>query len=157
MFIDYDYYKNIYNGNKISKDGFNKQAIKACNLISDETMTRVNDLTIDNYPLALINVIKTCACELAEKYSDYDKIYSNIVGISSGNNQGNLKSESAGYAKIEYGYSEGILKKFSSPSAFKEFLLETIHDYLRPQQIDGIVWNLTSKVLKNGPCCCNII
>lgn len=158
MFVDYQFYTTVYLGNKLTESQFNKQAFKACNLITDETMTRVTDLTINNYPGELVEIIKKCACDLAEKYDDYDKIYNNIVSTASGNNSSNVLSEKSGLAEVRYGYSEGVIKKFSDPKTFNAFLLETLREYLRPRLINGVVYNLTSKILHHYSCgCCNII
>ena len=73
MFVDYSFYTDVYLGSKLTSTEFQKQAFKACNLITDETMTRVTDSTINNYPSELVEIIKKCACDLAEKYNDYDK------------------------------------------------------------------------------------
>ncbi len=158
MFVDYSFYTDVYLGSKLTSTEFQKQAFKACNLITDETMTRVTDSTINNYPSELVEIIKKCACDLAEKYNDYDKIYDNIVSTASGNNSSNVLSEKSGLAEVRYGYSEGVIKMFSDPKTFNKFILETLRDYLRPRLINGVVYNLTSKILHHSVCgCCNII
>ena len=73
MFIDFNYYQNNYHGDALTEQNFNKYASKACNYISAETMDRIKDTTINAYPQILINDIKDCACDLAEKFNDYDK------------------------------------------------------------------------------------
>jgi len=158
MFITYEYYTETYKGDKLTQEQFAKQAPKACSLISDATMLRISDSTINNYPLQIIDVVKRCACDLSEKYYDFDQIYNNITNVVSGKSNGNVLFERSGLAEIRYGYSEGIIKKFTDPVEFKRFLLDTIHEYLSPQLVNGIVYNLTSKVMSNSKCClCSII
>lgn len=156
MFIDFNYYKNNYHGDALTEQNFNKYASKACNYISAETMDRIKDTTINAYPQILINDIKDCACDLAEKFNDYDRIYQNAVKLSSGESNSNIKSEKAGEVSITYGSSDSLIKSFSDPKYFDSYLRETLHAYIYPRCINGITYNLTSKILHKCTFC-NII
>ena len=147
IFIDFNYYSNIFHGNILTSQNFNKYASKACNYISAETMDRIKDSTINAYPQELITDIKDCACDLAEKFYDYDKIYKNAINLSSGESNSNVKS---------YGSSDSLIKSFSDPKYFNKYLLDTLHAYIYPRCVNGITYNLTSKVIHK--CCfCNIL
>ena len=156
IFIDFNYYQNNYHGDILTSQNFNKYASKACNYISSETMDRIKDTTINAYPQELVNDIKDCACDLAEKFYDYDKIYKNAINLSSGESNSNVKSEKAGEVSITYGSSDSLIKSFSDPKYFSKYLLDTLHAYIYPRCVNGITYNLTSKVIHK--CCfCNII
>ena len=156
IFVDYNYYVDIYHGNILTQSNFNKYAKKACNFISSNTLDRINDSTINSYPSELVGDIKDCACDLAEKFYDYDKIYKNAVNLSSGESNSNIKSEKAGEVSITYGSSDSLIKSFSDPKYFKSYLEETLHAYIYPKCINGITYNLTSKIIHKCRFC-NII
>lgn len=156
IFIDFNYYQNNYNGNTLTSQNFNKYASKACNYISSETMDRIKDTTINAYPQELVNDIKDCACDLAEKFYDYDKIYKNAINLSSGESNSNVTSEKSGEVSITYGRSDSLIKNFSDPKYFKSYLEATLHAYIYPKCINGITYNLTSKIIHKCRFC-NII
>lgn len=156
IFIDFNYYSNTFHGNILTSQNFNKYASKACNYISAETMDRIKDSTINAYPQELVNDIKDCACDLAEKFYNYDKIYKNAINLSSGESNSNVKSERAGEVSITYGRSDSLIKNFSDPKYFKSYLEATLHAYIYPKCIHGITYNLTSKIIHKCRFC-NII
>lgn len=153
IFVDFNYYQNTYRGDILTEQNFTKYASKACNYISAETMDRIKDSTISSYPQILIDDIKNCACDLAEKYYDYDKVYHNIINISSGESNSNIKSEKSGEVSITYGASDNIIKNFSDPKYFNKYLLETLHAYIYPRCINGCTYNLTSKIIRDCHFC----
>lgn len=156
IFVDFNYYQNTYRGDILTEQNFTKYASKACNYISAETMDRIKDSTISSYPQILIDDIKNCACDLAEKYYDYDKVYHNIINISSGESNSNIKSEKSGEVSITYGVSDNLIKNFSDPKYFNKYLAETLHAYIYPRCINGVTYNLTSKIIRD--CIfCNLI
>lgn len=156
MFIDYNYYVVSYGGTKLAASNFQKFAEKSCRLITDETMTRVDDGTINNFPSQLVDNIKKCACDLSERYYDYEKICDNAIKIASGESTA-IKSEKAGYAAVEYVSLSDLVKDYANPGTFNQLLRSTLRLYLGPQRINGVVWNLMSKVIKDSCCNCNLI
>lgn len=155
IFVDYNYYVDIYHGNILTQSNFNKYAKKACNFISSNTIDRINDSTINSYPSELVGDIKDCACDLAEKFYDKESIYLNAVGLAT-KKENNITSERSGEVAITYGSSDNFTYKMSDPKYFNDFLSETLKAYLYPRKINGIFYNLTSKVLTNCKFC-NII
>lgn len=154
--MDFNYYQNNFRGDILTEQNFTKYASKACNYVSTETMDRIKDSTINAYPQELVNDIKDCVCDLAEKFYDFDKIYKNAINLSSGESNSNVKSEKAGEVSITYGSSDSLIKSFSDPKYFKSYLEETLHAYLHPKCINGITYNLTSKIIHKCKFC-NII
>lgn len=154
MFVDYSYYQS-WGGTKLTQSQFNKEAFKACNYITQETMTRIDDNSIGAYPIEIQELAKRCACDLAEKYFDYDQVYENQVKMAKGESAGIKKSEKSGQVSVEYQVMSGSSKNISDLNVFKGILRDTLMQYLGLKQINGTVWNLTSKVI-NSRCssCC---
>lgn len=155
MFVDYNYYINDFHGTLLDQNNFEKYAFKACSYITNETMSRIIDSTINSYPKPLVDDIKMCACDLAEIFHDKDKIYRNAINISSEKNN-NITSERAGEVSVSYGSSDSLISKFSDPKYFNNYLRETVKSWLYPRVINGIVYNITSKIINNCKFC-NII
>lgn len=149
MFIDFNFYKNTYGGS-LTESEFNKQSPKACNYITQQTMTRITDQTLNSYPSEIIDIVKRCACNLVDDYSAIEK--ARITAMSSG---GQISHERAGEVSVTYG-SKTIL---SDPSVANEYLLTTLKQYLGLIRVDGKIYNLLSKVLREEThnCCCGII
>lgn len=147
MFIDYTFYTTVYGGTGLTSQEFTKYAQKACRYISAETMDRVTDTKITKYPLELQNDIRLCACEIAEKYKMLDKIEDNILKSASGEKGTTIKSEKSGQASIEYGSSDAIINTFKDPTSFKKYIYKIFSEYIYPKEINGVMWNLASKVL----------
>lgn len=148
MFIDYNYYKNTYGG-LLTESEFNKQAPKACNYITQQTMTRINDQSLNSYPSQIIDQVKRCACNLTDDYSAIEK--ARVAAMASG---GQISHERAGEVSVTYG-SKTIL---SDPTVADEYLLTTIKQYLGLIRVDGRIYNLLSKVLRErNHNCCGII
>lgn len=150
MFIDYEFYTTTYGGTDLTSGEFTKYAQKACRYISAETMDRITDTKITNYPEEIQTDVKLCACALAEKYKALDKIESNIFESASGSKGSTIKSEKSGQASIEYGSSDSIINSFKDPNSFKKYLKKTFSEYICPKEVNGITYNLASKVLR--PC-----
>ena len=129
MFIDYSYYISEYGGRNLNEDEFNKSAFKSCSYIS--------------------------ATEYFDKFS---KILDNSFKIASGEIKGNIKSEQAGQVSISYGDNGSITKEYLNPN-YRDLLLKSVlNEYLYPMEINGTIWNLTSKVLNSNRCIhCNLI
>ena len=157
MFIDYSYYKNEYGGN-LTEEEFNKYAFKSCSYISANTMARVDDYKITLLPEKLISQIKKCACELTEYFDKFSKIIDNSLKVASGESKGNIRSEQAGQVSVSYGDNSSFTKDCLNPN-YRDLLLKSVlNTYLYPMEINGKVWNLTSKIINSNRCsCCNII
>lgn len=151
MFVDYEFYKNNYGGEILSENDFNREAPKSCNFISQNTMLRVSDDTINSLPIPLIDTIKRCACNLAESYYYFDKIRLKSLVDASSNNVGKIQRKSAGQVSISY---FDTAKDLSSDKEKNDYLISILKDYLGLVKIGGTTWNLLSKVL-NQSCCIN--
>ncbi len=147
MFIDFNYYKNTYGGT-LTEAEFNKQAPKACNYITQQTMTRITDTSLNTYPSQIIDQVKRCACNLTDDYSAIERARKEAL-ISGGQ----LRSEKAGEVSVSY-ESKTIL---SEPAVADEYLLTTLRQYLGLIEVNGKIYNLLSKVLRDRNCCCGII
>lgn len=158
MFIDYSYYISEYGGRDLNEDEFNKSAFKSCSYISANTMDRVNDYKITTLPEKLVTQIKKCACALTEYFDKFSKILDNSFKIASGEIKGNIKSEQAGQVSISYGDNGSITKEYLNPNYRDLILKSVLNEYLYPMEINGTIWNLTSKVLNSNRCIhCNLI
>lgn len=159
MFVNYTYYTTDYGGSILTESEFNKNAFKACNYISQLTLLRVTDTTIVSFPPDIITKIKKCACELAEVYFYKSKI---IIGsfesASSTSLEGSIRQKTAGQVSISFWNNSETIKKFSDPKFFNEILKTIFNDYLGLVEINGCIWNLSSKILNNNhnDCCCLI-
>lgn len=149
MFVDYAFYKNNYGGEILSESEFNREAPKACNFISQNTMLRVTDDTINSFPNALIETIKKCACNLSENYYYFDKIRLKSLIDASSDNLGKIQRKSAGQVSISYFDTS---KDLSSDKSKNNYLISILNDYLGLIKIDGKIWNLLSKVLDQNCC-----
>lgn len=147
MFIDFNYYKNTYGGT-LTEAEFNKQAPKACNYITQQTMTRITDTSLNTYPSQIIDQVKRCACNLTDDYSAIERARKEAL-ISGGQ----LRAEKAGEVSVSY-ESKTIL---SEPAVADEYLLTTLRQYLGLIEVNGEIYNLLSKVLRERNCCCGII
>lgn len=149
MFVDFSFYTTVYGGSDLTEQEFAKYAQKACRYVSAETMDNITDIKILNYPLEIQNDLKLCACDLAEKYKKFDKIESNIFESASGEKGSTIKSEKSGQASIEYGSSDSVINYFKDPNSFKKYLKKTFSEYIYPKEVNGITYNLASKVLRH--------
>lgn len=156
MFVDYNYYVNTWGGTKLSSSEFNKEAFKACNYITQETMGRIDDSSIGAYNSEIKELVKKCACDLAEKYYDYEKVYENQMKMAKGESAGIKKAEKSGQVSVEYQSISGNAKIFSDPGMFKSILKDTLMQYLGIKIIDGVVYNLTSKVISSSCRSCSL-
>ena len=156
MFIDYSYYLNEYGGS-LTSDEFQKSAFKACSYISANTMDRVDDYKITLLPEKLIEQVKKCACALSEYFDKFEKIINNSLNIASGESKGNIRSEQAGQVSVSYGDNSSFTKDYLNPN-YRDLLLKSVlNTYLYPMEINGKIWNLTSKVISNRCRRCSLI
>lgn len=168
MSISYEFYKDVYGGNKLTTDTFTKYIAKGISLISKYTMDRVNESTIDTFPTILSTNIKKCACELAEFKSDIDKI--NDMAISSNTdennlnntinkiNSSNIKSVTAGAVSYTIdtsnsnSISSSVFKNYTDQKSINTKIKSILNDYLYPQYIGGKYYNLMSFVSRCNSC-----
>lgn len=153
MFVDFAYYTDVYGGSLLSEQEFNKNAFKACVFITQATLLRVTDSSVNSFPNEVITCIKKCACHLAEDYSYIEKIVTNSLEAASQGKSG-IKSESAGQVSVSYSDSEQTRKMFFDPKFVNEYLKTTLMQYLGPINVNGVIYNLLSKVISNNNCCC---
>lgn len=155
MFVDFNYYTTVYGGTLLTESEFNKEAFKACNYITQATLLRVTDSTINLFPNEVITNIKKCACHLAEDYSYIEKIRSNSLESAAQGKSG-IKSETSGQVSVSYSDSSTTQKMFFDPKFIDEYLKTTLMQYLGPINVNGVIYNLISKVLSDDNCCCCI-
>lgn len=151
MIIDYEFYTNIYQGNKLTEDNFNKYIGKGLNIISRYTMDRVRENTINSFPQPLLDNIKKCACELAEFMYDVSRLES--LGVSSALAEDTLaqkpiKSMSAGAVSytIDTNLSNNISKDYIDRKSINNRYRTILNEYLYPQCIGCEYYNLLSWV-----------
>lgn len=147
MYVTYEYYKDVYYGNKLTEENFNKFISKAENIISKYTFDTVNESTLNNYPAALVEKIKKCACELAECNYDVDRINNMILPNEDGT-IGIVSSKRAGEVSVSYESSKVVSSYISSKDVESRYK-SILNDYLYPQNINGTYYNLLSWVRHN--------
>lgn len=155
MFVDYEYYTNSFGGTALTETEFNKYTPNACMKITTSTMSRVTDSTINSYPSELVSRIKDCACMLSEWEQKFDKA---LNTLSNGITDGIAKSKSAGAVSVTYDTSLSINYLLDTQNQNK-IVNSVINSYLAPAWINGIFYNLLSKVLsspKNADCNINL-
>lgn len=108
MYVDFDYYVNIYKGTKFATEGeFSPFRRKASNYIRQCTYDRIPS---DAVPESA----KMCCCELAEQLKQFDENSNNI----------NVSSEHIGDLSISYASAE------SQKQAKNQAIKDTIHMWL---------------------------
>lgn len=152
MYIDFEFYKSIYNGSKLNEDNFPKFIEKAESIISEYTWDRVNQITINNFPQTLIDKIKQCGCELADTIYDIDRV-NNMYLLKDDGTSGVIKSQSAGAVSISY--ENGVSSYLSNDTVQKKYQ-NILSSWLYPQKIGGTYYNLMSWV-SNVQTNCNFI
>lgn len=78
-YADYDFYKNVYFGNKIDEPSFNQLAERAAEYMSYITYGK-SDNALDDMTLTMV---KKCNCAVAELLSEYGSNDYDIVTKSS--------------------------------------------------------------------------
>lgn len=147
MYVTYEFYKDVYNGNKLTEENFDKFMYKAENIIANYTFDRINDTTINKYPPALVNKIKKCACELAEFNQDVDRVNSLSIPKDDGT-IGLVSSKRAGEVSVSYDSSK-VYSSYTNDRYVSNRYKTILNDYLYPQQINGKYYNLLSWVDDN--------
>lgn len=152
MVIDFDFYKNIYGGNKLTEDNFNKFINKSFNIISQYTFDRVNDDNISKFPPSLIDKIQKCACELAEYEYDVNRL-NNLMNINESGTNGIVKNITAGAVSKSYDTTAAINNLIGSNSGssgnnrgYYSNIKKILNVWLYPQYIDRRYYNLLSWV-----------
>lgn len=96
MFVDYDYYKTDYGGEKATEENFKRFEMQARTVLNYYTFDRIEEATEE---------VKMALCELIDKMIDYSandgrEIKSETVGSFSRTFKDNPMSEMASYQKI---------------------------------------------------------
>lgn len=147
MYVTYEFYKDVYYGNKLKEEDFNKFISKAENIISNYTFDRINERTIDKYPSELVNKIKKCACELADFNYDVDRV--NSLSIPTDDvTIGLVSSKRAGEVSVSYDSSK-VFSSYTNDRYVSNRYKSILNDYLYPQQVNGKYYNLLSWVKQN--------
>lgn len=160
MPLDYQFYKDVYGGTKLTAETFSKYISKGVSIISKYTMDRVNFDTIDSFPESLSTNIKKCACELADFKSDIDEINDMVISHNSGLNEtnnfnnlasvSNVKSVTAGAVSYTFDTSSkssvanNVSKNYTDLKSINNKIKSILNDYLYPQYIGCKYYNLMS-------------
>lgn len=154
MYTDYEFYKNIYQGSHLDESTFEKFSRKAEAIIARYTLDRVNEKTINNYPLTLQTKIKSCCCELAEVNFYIDKINKLYIVNDDGTSRV-AKSKTAGAVSISY--DTATSKSYLDLNINEKRYKSVLDEYLYPQKIGNTYYNLMSGVISNVQPNCYII
>ena len=149
MYTTFEFYRDVYYGNKLEEKDFNKVIPKAESIIARYTFDNVTEAKINRYPKELIEKIKRCACELSDFCNDVDKVNSEILSNNNGG-LGLIKSKKAGEVTVSYSTSN-FLTSYIRPNNIKVKYKSILNDYLYPQCIGGKFYNLLSWVT-NSVC-----
>lgn len=160
MSLDYEFYKDVYGGTKLTSETFSKYISKGISIISKYTMDRANITTIDSFPENLSINIKKCACELADFQFDIDQINNMVIyhnsNVNDSNNLDNLKScnnlKSVTAGAVSYTFdtssknsvSNNASKNYTDLKSINNKIKSILNDYLYPQYIGGKYYNLMS-------------
>lgn len=152
MFVDYNYYINVFGGSMLSETEFNQYGNMACMKISSSTLSRVTDSTINSYPPSLVNSIKNCACALAQWFKRFQSVADNMTNAVNGSQpEGIVKSKTAGAVSIIYD-TTSTLSHFLDLDNQEQTTNSVLKTFLYPQCIDGKFYNLLSKNLSDSIC-----
>jgi hypothetical protein len=160
LFVDYFYYVNDFKGTALTEEEFCKYGKLACMEITSNTLSRVTDGTINNFPGELISRIKDCACVIAQYLKKFQDTFDSLTGLTTaqGTSEGIVKSKTAGAVSVTYdtALSANYLLNLENQKAIIKSVLKS---YLAPVCIGGIFYNLLSKVVSQKCSCpsCRII
>lgn len=155
MFVDYNYYKNNFKGNSLTDEEFNKYGNLACMDITANTLSRVTDSTINNYPQELIARIKSCACAISECNKMFDDSLNSLTSSSDGRKtEGIVRSKTAGSVSVTYD-TDLSAKYFLDREKQEKIKQSILRLYLSPICINGKMYNLLSKVMDSFPDQCH--
>lgn len=82
MFVDFEYYQNVYGGSELTEDEFIKYSKKSERAIDVAMGNKILYSYIDKYPQPAIDILKDAICENAEFIYETDDI-NNIQNLSS--------------------------------------------------------------------------
>lgn len=149
--MDYEYYKTQFKGSDLTEEEFEKYGNLACMEITTNTLSRVTDLTIGDYPKELISRIKDCACSIANYKKAFDNAFNSIVGAKSGSGAGVIRSKSVGAVSVSYDTSQ-TASYLLDPAKQKQLISSVLRLYLSPVCFGGVMYNLLSKNLNFRGC-----
>lgn len=151
MFVDYEFYSDVFNGTALTEVEFNKFGGLACTYITMNTLSRITDTGIFNYPEEVRIMAKNCACALAEYLKQVDDVSKSITGSSGGTSEGIIKSKTAGEVSVSYDTSL-TSQYFLDPKKQEDQKQSILKLYLSPVFIGTRYYNLLSKVLDDKIC-----
>lgn len=143
MSTDYNFYTEIYKGNKLDEDNFDRFSEQAENIIASYTFNRINNHSL---PQSLVLKVKKCTCELAEYLLELDKI-NNAVSVDDSGNFGVVRHISAG--QVSKTYDTSSIRNFfnrGEESNRNKAIKLILNKWLYPQYIGEQYYNLLSWV-----------
>lgn len=151
MYVEYYFYTSIYGSKKLKENEFNKFIEKSIGIISSYTFDRVNEKTIDSFPIQISTKIKKCACELAEYEYDIDRLNS-FISIKENGTTGVVKNITAGAVSKTYETKSVIdglsgTNSSSNNNAYYSNIKRILNNWLYPQYVDYRYYNLLSWVI----------
>ena len=91
--VDYEYYKNTYEGSSIPESSFKKMVIKASEKVNYYTQDRINE---DN----IMDKIRNTTCEIAELLFEQESLKEKLINYDETNKE--VASETLGPRSISY-------------------------------------------------------
>lgn len=149
--MDYEYYKTQFKGSDLTEEEFEKYGNLACMEITTNTLSRVTDSTLGNYPKELVSRIKDCACSIADYRKMFDNVFKSAASSQSGSGSGIVRSKSVGAVSVSYDTSQ-TASYLLDPAKQKQLICSVLRLYLSPVCFGGVMYNLLSKNLNFRGC-----
>lgn len=119
MYADYEFYVNVFYGDKINQADFPKWAERASERLNYATMGRITKEALARYE----NGVKRAMCAVAEVLYDLD--------LATKNAGTNIASRSSGGESISYAFKDTtITAVLSDKNAQEKLIFDTIRIYL---------------------------
>jgi hypothetical protein len=153
MFVDYNFYTDIFKSTSLSEDSFYKFGNAACIYISNKTLSRITDSSIERFPNEVKERTRLCACALIEYLALVEETKKNIGANLETNLEeggGNIKSKTAGRVSITYDNS--ISQNLISGENREKEMQTILNLYLSPIRVGTTYYNLLAKAVPGGRC-----
>lgn len=75
MIVDFNYYQDVFLGNAIKEEDFDRFSRKAERFVAYATVNKIHMAEVGN-----MEAIKECICELAECYASFEKMEKQAIG-----------------------------------------------------------------------------
>lgn len=111
MFVDFDYYQTVYGGSELTEDDFAKYGKKSERAIDALMGNKILYDRLNNYPQAVIMILKDAICENAEYLSNTED-FSEIDGLSSYSINGvsmSFSSSKSGNTSIKFSLYQELI------------------------------------------------